>query len=214
MEQFLFVKVDLGIIIVIKTLALIFLILVYALKLFLLMNFRLGKDIARAKGVMSRGITSSLTVNLRPWAMESSRKGFVGWLEFLVLHIGILVAIGTSFLIPYAPQVLQPAVIGLFMLLMGLGFLAAGARLAKKLMRPQLKIISSRDDYFCIFAITLFLLAGTLAMTGVRELITFFLVITAGLLFYVPFSKISHYLYWPFSRYFMGKHFGRRGIYL
>jgi hypothetical protein len=30
---------------------------------------------------------------------------------------------------------------------------------------------------------------------------------------YVPFSKISHYLYYPFTRYYFGKSMGYRGVY-
>ena len=29
----------------------------------------------------------------------------------------------------------------------------------------------------------------------------------------MPFSKISHYLYYPFTRYYFGKSMGRRGVY-
>jgi hypothetical protein len=36
---------------------------------------------------------------------------------------------------------------------------------------------------------------------------------TTLFLIYVPFSKISHYLYYPFSRYFMGKTMGHRGVF-
>ena len=32
-------------------------------------------------------------------------------------------------------------------------------------------------------------------------------------LIYVPFSKISHYLYYPFTRYYLGKTFARRGVF-
>jgi hypothetical protein len=42
-------------------------------------------------------------------------------------------------------------------------------------------------------------------------LIYFFL--TAFFLMYVPFSKISHYLYYPFARYWFGKSMGYRGVY-
>jgi hypothetical protein len=37
--------------------------------------------------------------------------------------------------------------------------------------------------------------------------------LTAFFLVYVPFSKISHYVYWPFIRYYVGKHLGHRGAY-
>jgi hypothetical protein len=40
-----------------------------------------------------------------------------------------------------------------------------------------------------------------------------YFVLTAFFLIYVPFSKISHYLYYPFTRYYFGKTMGHRGIY-
>jgi len=36
---------------------------------------------------------------------------------------------------------------------------------------------------------------------------------TAFFLVYVPFSKIGHYLYYPFTRYYLGKTLGYRGVY-
>jgi hypothetical protein len=39
-----------------------------------------------------------------------------------------------------------------------------------------------------------------------------FFILTAFFLIYVPFSKISHYLYYPFSRIFLGRTLGRRGV--
>ena len=40
-----------------------------------------------------------------------------------------------------------------------------------------------------------------------------FFILTAFSLVYVPFSKISHYLYYPFTRYYFGKSMGYRGVY-
>ena len=37
-------------------------------------------------------------------------------------------------------------------------------------------------------------------------------VLTAFFLIYVPFSKISHYVYWFFARVLMGVKYGRRGV--
>jgi len=47
---------------------------------------------------------------------------------------------------------------------------------------------------------------------GEGILLAYFL-LTAFFLVYVPFSKISHYLYYPFTRYYFGKSMGRRGVY-
>ena len=38
-----------------------------------------------------------------------------------------------------------------------------------------------------------------------------FLLYTSFFLIYVPFSKISHYLYYPFTRYWLGRSLGHRG---
>jgi hypothetical protein len=47
---------------------------------------------------------------------------------------------------------------------------------------------------------------------GEWHLLTYF-ILTAFFLVYVPFSKISHYLYYPFTRYYFGKSMGYRGVY-
>jgi len=215
MMDFSFVKADYGTLSLIKTLALVFLILVYSYKAYLLTRYRLVKEISIPKGDPQKGAMCSLTVNIRPGAMESSRNLTDNWLEFIVFHVGIVAAILVSFIIPYWPELLLPtAVTGAFMIVMGLGFLAGVVRMVKKFSKPEKRIISSKDDFFSIIIINIFLLLGTAAMTGNHGIVIAFLVFTTFLLIYVPLSKISHYLYWPFARYFMGKHFGRRGIYM
>jgi hypothetical protein len=47
---------------------------------------------------------------------------------------------------------------------------------------------------------------------GEGIILTYFL-LTAFFLMYVPFSKVSHYLYYPFTRTYLGRHFGRRGVF-
>ena len=47
---------------------------------------------------------------------------------------------------------------------------------------------------------------------GEGPMLTYFL-LTAFFLVYVPFSKISHYLYYPFTRYYLGRSLGHRGVY-
>ena len=40
-----------------------------------------------------------------------------------------------------------------------------------------------------------------------------YFIMTAFFLVYVPFSKISHYLYYPFTRFYFGRTMGYRGVY-
>ena len=40
-----------------------------------------------------------------------------------------------------------------------------------------------------------------------------YFLLTAFFLVYVPFSKISHYIFYPFTRWYLGKTLGHRGVY-
>ena len=80
-----------------------------------------------------------------------------------------------------------------------------------------MRALSSPDDYFSLLLLTAWFLFAYLAVPnstagGEWHLLTYFM-LTAFFLMYVPFSKISHYLYYPFTRYYLGKTLGRRGVY-
>ena len=90
-------------------------------------------------------------------------------------------------------------------------------RFGNKYMRA----ISSPDDYFSLVLLTVwFGIAALAAGYGAPEkqaagntiLILYYSVQTFFLL-YVPFSKISHYLYYPFTRIWIGRALGHRGSY-
>jgi hypothetical protein len=57
-----------------------------------------------------------------------------------------------------------------------------------------------------------FLSAPNSTAGGEWHLVTYF-ALTAFFLVYVPFSKISHYLYYPFTRYYLGRTMGHRGVF-
>jgi nitrate reductase gamma subunit len=89
--------------------------------------------------------------------------------------------------------------------------------MARRIGSPHMRAISSPDDYFSLALLTVWLFFAVLAAPndtsqGQWAVLTFFLM-TAFFLAYVPFSKISHYLYYPFTRYYFGKSMGRRGVY-
>ena len=81
-----------------------------------------------------------------------------------------------------------------------------------------MRAISSPDDYFSLVLLTAWFLSAVLAAPNKTpdgqewHLLSFF-ILTAFFLVYVPFSKISHYLYYPFTRYYFGKSMGYRGVF-
>jgi len=130
----------------------------------------------------------------------------------------VVAAIGLSFLIPYAPGILaNPAMVMLIQVLTVAAFFVSCIRLYRRLSQPVMRKISSPDDYFSLGLLTVWFLFACLSASnstarGEGVLLAFF-ILTAFFLIYVPFSKISHYLYYPFTRLWLGRSLGHRGVY-
>ncbi|MBD3298600.1 MAG: hypothetical protein GF341_08100 [candidate division Zixibacteria bacterium] len=205
-----------------QEIALVFMALVYTTRVLWLIRFNASKERQPETGLPDtsarKGILYSwLNVGM-PWSMESSRTKPFMYGTFVIFHLGVAAAIGLSFIIPYAPQVLETPLVGpVLQIIIGLACLVGVLRIIRRVGDKHMRAISSPDDYFSILLLTVWLFFGTLAVpnstaNGEGILLTFF-VLTAFFLIYVPFSKISHYLYYPFSRYYVGKTLGYRGSY-
>jgi len=202
--------------------ALVLMGLVYITRLIWLFRFPPVKERQAATGLpdttRAKGILYSWFNVAMPWAMESSRQKFFLWVQFVVFHLGVVAAIGLSFLIPYAPGVLEsPAVVLLLQAVIGAAFLVACMRIVRRIGNKYMRAISSPDDHFSLLLLTVWFAFAFLAVPnridgGEWHLLTYF-ILTAFFLVYVPFSKISHYLYYPFTRYWLGKTLGYRGTY-
>ena len=164
------------------------------------------------------GILYSWGIIGMPWVMESTRTKPIMYMQFVVFHLGVVAAIGLSFVIPYAPDLLlNNALVLLFQISIGAAFLMGVLRIIRRTSRKVMRAMSSPDDYFSLILLTVwfafaFLAAPNDVKSGEGIMITYFY-LTAFFLIYVPFSKISHYLYYPFTRYWFGKTMGHRGTY-
>jgi len=85
-------------------------------------------------------------------------------------------------------------------------------RLVKRIREPKMRAISSPDDYFSLTIVDLLFGLCPLATLRVPVGFELYFLLVALIIAYVPFSKISHYIYYPFARYFYGSYLGRRGI--
>jgi len=195
---------------------------VYALRLAWLFHFKAGGERQAWTGsrppVMSRGLLYSWLNVAKPWAMESTRTQVVLYGQFVVFHLGVAAAIALSFIIPYAPGWLDERwlVVGL-QVVIGAAFLVGLLRLYRRLSDRTMRAISTPDDYFSLALLTAWMLFAVLAApnsvaAGEWVLLTYFF-LTAFFLLYVPFSKISHYLYYPFTRFYLGRTLTYRGVY-
>jgi nitrate reductase gamma subunit len=202
--------------------ALSFMAIVYIIRLIWLFRFKGGRDrqppTGSDKTTPTKGILYSWANIASPWAMESTRNNKFLYVQFAVFHIGVTAAIGLSFVIPYAPDLLNSIVaVRIIQALTGAAFLVGILRFIRRVSDPYMRAISTPDDYFSLLLLTIWFLFTTLAVPNNAErgegiLLTYF-IMTAFFLIYVPFSKISHYLYYPFTRLWFGRTMGHRGVY-
>jgi len=197
--------------------------LVYTARIvWFLRRFKAGRERQAATGPASttpkKGILYSWANVAMPWAMESTRRQYLIYTQFVVFHLGVTAAIVLSFIIPYGPGLLEDQTFVLiFQIIIGAAFLVGVIRIIRRVSYTYMRAISSPDDYFSLVLLTTWFFFALLAVPnqtsgGEWHLLTYF-ILTAFFLVYVPFSKISHYLYYPFTRYYLGKTLGHRGVY-
>ncbi len=202
--------------------ALLFMACVYIIRIIWLLHFKAGKERQAATGLgdtnSKKGIIYSWGNIAMPWVMESTRTNFFLYIQFVIFHTGVTLAIGLSFIIPYVPNLLNYSILVLiFQLLIGAAFLVGVIRIIRRIVNRYMRAISSPDDFFSLILLTTWFFFAFLSVpnkidTGEQHLLTYF-ILTAFFLVYVPFSKISHYLYYPFTRYYLGKTLGHRGVF-
>ena len=201
----------------VQVVALLFMATVYTLRLVWLFRFRSAPERTYAAGSAAAGVAWSMLNVAMPWAMESTRRKPFFYVQFVIFHIGVVLAIGATFIIPYWPELFEVTpVVRIFQVALGAAFAVGVMRLYRRLTTPALRLISTVDDYFSLTLMILFFFAGVVAMPnrpadGEWPLIAFF-ALTAFFLVYVPFSKICHYLYYPFTRFYFGRMQGHRGV--
>ena len=202
--------------------ALSFMAVVYALKIRWILKFTAGKERQKTTSLgdmnARKGAMLSMMNIAMPWQMESYRTHPLMYVQFVVFHIAVAVSIAMSVIMPYWPHLISaPATILALQVIFAGGFAVGMIRLIRRISNKHMRAISSPDDYFslallCVWMVFSFLAApNTRAISETPILAYFFL--TAFFLIYVPFSKISHYIYYPFARYYLGKTLGHRGSY-
>jgi nitrate reductase gamma subunit len=203
--------------------ALIFMTVVYMIRIYWFTRFPAGKEIQAPTGLGDtnprKGFIYSWGNIAMPWAMESTRTKFFLYLQFAVFHIAVTAAIVLMFSISFyfKDTPLPPTLALVFKVLIGAGFIVGVLRIIRRVGNLYVRSISSPDDHFAVWLLTVWFAFGFLAAPnnialGEWKLMSFF-IMGSFFLVYVPFSKISHYLYYPFTRYYLGKSLGRRGVF-
>ncbi len=202
----------------VQVVALSFLLFVYILRIVWLLRFKSSKEKTYPEGYATAGVAFSMLNVAMPWAMESARKKPFFYIQFVLFHLGVVFAIGATFIIPYGPHLFETqTVVWVFQFIVGAAFIVGLFRLYRRFADPSIRLISSLDDYFSLSLMVFYFAVAFLAIPNNYKssewpLILFF-ALTAFFLIYVPFSKIGHYLYYPFTRFFLGRTMGHRGVF-
>ena len=196
-----------------QIIALSWMFVLYTIKIYQLTHLPMSWEKGPRKGNAALGVLRSYANIFMPWSMESSKKHFWLWVEFGVYHIGAGIAILNTFTTPFTPGLMSQLVRVIFVILIVPSFALGLVKLVRRITRPEMRLISTPDDYFSLASVEVFFISAIMALlldTTLWRTIYFF--ITAGFLFYVPFSKISHYIYFLFAGLLTGSRYGWRGV--
>ncbi|NOY67916.1 MAG: hypothetical protein GXP53_00250 [Deltaproteobacteria bacterium] len=196
-------------------LGLLFMIVAYSYKIYQIFQYPSAKEGTPPRGDHQKAIRYSYMTLAMPWELDTQKHHMYRYVEFALFHIAMAVGIGFAFILPMAHEFMKNSfIIGFSKLFFVLGFLIGISRLARRVYSPAMRRISTLDDYFCLMLLTLWMFSGILAAPLKSELFLFaYYFFATFFLFYVPFSKISHYVYFFFIKYYVGKHFGHRGTF-
>lgn len=186
----------------------------YALKIFQLFRLPMPSGRGPGKGSAVQGALRSYTNMLIPWSMESNRKHMWRWVEFGAYHVGAGIAIVNTFTTPFAPGMMTELIRWIFAVLIMPALPLGIVKLIRRIIRPEMRLISTPDDYFSVVSVEFFFFFAVMALLLNTPLWrTIYFLVTAFFLFYVPFSKISHYIYFFVAAVFTGSRYGQRGVY-
>ncbi len=185
----------------------------YALKIVQLVRLPMPQEVAPAAGNPAKGVALSFSTIINPFSMSSTTQHLWRWIEFLVYHLGALSAILATFTLPFAPKMMTYPVRVVFAIFIGFGAIVGISKIIRRAVNPHLRHVSVPDDHFSLIAVEIYFVVAAGCLIYFTDAWRFiFFLITALFLIYVPFSKISHYVFWFFARIYLGIRFGRRGI--
>ena len=158
-----------------------------------------------------KGVIYAFTKGMVPWAKESVMLNLPSYTAGMGFHAGVFTAFG---LLIAAVVGLELPTLPIFLarLLTAAGTIGGIGLLMKRLLKLQLRGLSSPDDFVSNLLSSLFVVLA-LAQTFNPSLKALWMSEAILLLVYAPLGKIRHCLFFFSTRYHLGAFFGRRGTY-
>ena len=145
-----------------QAIALGWMVVIYTFKAIQLARLPMPWEKENNKGNPARGIMRSYASIFMPWAVESSRDNIWRWAGFALYHVGCLVAIVNTFTFTFAPGIMTPAVKVVFSILIAPAILIGFSKFFRRIIKPEIRYISTPDDYFSLLSLQLFFFTGVI----------------------------------------------------
>jgi hypothetical protein len=162
-------------------------------------------------GDPAEGVLYAFTKGMAPWAKESVMLNLPSYGAGMAFHAGVFTAFGLL-LVALIGLELPSFLVFLARVIAVAGTLGGLSLLAKRAVKPQLRGLSSPDDFVSNLLSTLFV-GLALARTFNPALDGLWMSEAILLLIYAPLGKIRHCFFFFTTRYHLGAFFGRRGTY-
>jgi hypothetical protein len=162
-------------------------------------------------GDSAQGVLYAFTKGMAPWAKESVMLNLPSYGAGMVFHAGVFTAF-SLLLVALIGLELPSFLLFLVRVLATAGTLGGLGLLAKRAVKPQLRGLSSPDDFVSNLLSTLFV-GLALAWTFHPTLASLWMCEAILLLVYAPLGKIRHCFFFFTTRYHLGAFFGRRGTF-
>jgi nitrate reductase gamma subunit len=165
---------------------------------------------ARPRGNSLEGIVYAFGRGMLPWEKESAAKHIWTYAGGVLYHLGILMA-----MLFLAAVLLDVSLSSTFLqavrIILVIGVVSGMVLLIKRMLKPQMRSLSSGDDYLANSLVDIFLLLALIA-TFTETMLVPFLGIATVVFIYIPFGKLRHCVFFFYSRILFGDFFGKRGV--
>lgn len=184
---------------------------------------RLGapKDLSKPSGKVSDGVCYSCTTAMLPQNKESAYLHLPTYTAGIFFHIGNFLALATSiwlfiaFILKVWPSDDVNDIVKFVHISISIIFVVSSicgiSILSKRIIKKELREISSFDDYFSNIICTLMQIF-TVIFLFVPSFAPFYFLMVSLVYLWMPVGKIRHLLFFFMARYHLGFFYGRRGV--
>jgi hypothetical protein len=167
-------------------------------------------DPSSPKGSEISGIAYSLTFAMSPLKKESAFLHLPTYTAGMIYHVGTFLAFLWLILLFFD---IRPAfwISSLSIVILFCSFACGLGILIKRMVLPKLRNFSNPDDYISNILVSVFqfLTAFTILLPQFQP---YLFVFSAILFLYIPVGKLRHCIFFFTSRIYLGKFYGKRGV--